>query len=174
PSAVPVDQISIDDELHKRAVDRVVGANLAGHLCARPKHTDALLRGPGAVRNHWPNALDDLFERHWRTLRNASAMICLHRSWPIPARRAGWLGCLPASPPLRHERGSGQQRSRDHCPRLIVPDFEKACVLGQHARLWRFVPSCAVHLSSLSAPPTYTLPCSFGRLKLEKFGGMAS
>src|SRR5262245_11651202 len=69
PSAAPVDQISVDDELHKRAVGRVDGADLAGHLCARPKHTDALLCRSGTTRDHRPNALDDLFERHWRTCR---------------------------------------------------------------------------------------------------------
>src|SRR5262245_7316035 len=126
PSAATVDQTSIDDELHKRAVDRVDRADLAGHLCARPKHTDALLCRSGTTRDHRPNALDDLFERHWRTLRNASAMICWHRSWPIPARRAGRLGCLPSSPPLRHE---GDRSSNAHAiiaPRLVAPDCEKA------------------------------------------------
>ena len=102
PSAAPVDQISIDDELHKRAVDRVDGADLAGHLCARPKHTDALLRGPCAVRNHWPNALDNLFERHWRTLRNASARVCLHPVLADPGaacRMARLLAGVTATPP---------------------------------------------------------------------------
>ena len=56
-------------------------------------------------------------------------------------------------------------------PRLVAPDFEKACVPGQHAKPWRFVPSCAASVELECAVDIYIAAFV---LKLEKFGRMAS